>query len=151
VLGPSGLLVGAPVAGLLVPVDRRTWWGVALGATVLSLVAILISGRLSGHLNQTAAGLGGGLVAVILAVAASLLLAMAAKVMRPALVLKAPRRRHAPDADEPWPLSASQTAELGDMGEIARPQVEDELTADLHPALPEPGEPPHPPTEGGLN
>ncbi|MHB1981632.1 MAG: hypothetical protein ACYCOS_07970, partial [Sulfobacillus sp.] len=104
-LGPSGLLVGAPVAGLLVPIDRRTWWGIALGAIVLALGAILISGSLSGHLNQTAAGLGGGLVAVILAVAASLLLAMAAKVVRPALVLKAPRGRHMPEAVEEWPPS----------------------------------------------
>lgn len=125
-LGPSGLLVGAPVSGLLVPVTKRTWWGVATGAVVLAALAIVWSWRISRHLSGALGGIGGGVLAVLLAVAASLLLARAAALIRPALLLRAPRRQRPVVAAEDWPEWDRPAAQFEGVAAVSPPQTDGE-------------------------
>ncbi len=145
-LGPSGLLVGAPVSGLLVPVTRRTWWGVATGALVLAALAIVWSWRISRHLSDALGGIGGGALAVLLVVAASLLLARAAAVIRPALLLRAPRRQRLAVPAEDWPEWDRPVAHFEEVAAVSPPQ-----TDAAAPARPDPAAPDGPGPEGGAD
>ena len=149
-IGSSGLLAGAPVAALLVPLGRRTWWAVLLGATILTVAAIGLSARISGHLNLTPVGVAGGLVTMVLVAGSSLLLAMAAARIRPALLLRVRRRPTAASGDPTWPKWDQPAAEWQDSGEIAKPQEE---SAD-HEEAPLPAPPERsadPSEEGGMD